>query len=71
MLKTATVEKTTTYKLTKDDLVKLILQEAGIDPTVGTVSVIFNCTGGEDHYNPGVWTPMDVTSATITVREKS
>jgi hypothetical protein len=71
MLTTASVEKTTTYKLTKADLVKLILQEAGVDASTGTVSVVFNCTGGDDVYNPGVWTPMDVTSATITVREKS
>lgn len=70
MLKTATVEKTTTYKLTKQDIVDILKKEAGLEGMKG-VTVTFGCSGGLDPYDDRSYTPMDLYSATITFIERS
>jgi hypothetical protein len=70
MIANATVEKTTTYKLTKQQIIDILKAEAGADRFAGgMVNVKFECTGGDDTY--GGYSPMDLYGATITVTEKS
>lgn len=75
MIANTKVEKTTTYTLTKQQIVDILLKEASLGaPEVGSqrsVKVKFECTGGQDPYDQYSYTPMDVYSATINVTEKT
>lgn len=73
MIANTTVEKTTTYTLTKQQIIDILLKEAGVQAnTKGQfVKVKFECTGGQDPYDDRCYNPMDVYNATITVTEKS
>lgn len=76
MFPNVSVEKTTTYNLTKKEVEALLLKEAGLDRmATGTVKITWECTGGYtpayDNYETGSYTPMDVYSVKIEVKEKS
>lgn len=68
MIKSATVETTTKYHLSKKDIEDILLKEAGLTRGRG-VSFKWECTGGQDPYDDRCYTPMDVYSVTMTVTE--
>jgi hypothetical protein len=70
MIANAKIEKTTTYTLTKQQIIDILLAEVG-KSVGGMAKVKFECNGGTDPYDTRVYTPMDVYSATITITEKS
>lgn len=81
MIKTASVERTTKYSLSKADLEKLIRKE--IDPSMADgvashvkVSFEYSISGGYDgytdyHSNSSRWEPYSFGGLTVTVTEKS
>lgn len=69
MLKNATIETTTTYKLTTKDIEDLILNQAGLNRAEG-VSIRFDVTETiADDYYP--YTPAQLVGAIITVTAKA
>lgn len=64
----ADVKKETTYSLTKQQLVDMILEKVP-KPNGATIQINFSCSGGDDGY--GGWSAMDVSSVKVTVTERS
>jgi hypothetical protein len=72
MIANATVEKTTTYNLTKQQVIDILLKEVGVDRLAGSmVKITFECTGGYDGYENSSYNPMDLYSAKIVITEKT
>lgn len=74
MIKTANVEKTTTYKLTPKEIEDLILKEAGVARGANiTVKVEYSMSGGYDGYDSrdSRWEPYVFSGVTITITEKT
>lgn len=73
MIANATVEKTTTYNLTKQQIIDILLAECGVDRLASNmVKITFECTGGYSGYDDDrCYTPQDLYSAKIVVTEKT
>jgi hypothetical protein len=83
MIKTASVERTTKYSLTKQELEKLILHEINPSMDDGVASHVkvnfeYSISGGYDcgyddynHSSSSRWEPYVFSGVTITVTEKS
>jgi hypothetical protein len=74
MLKSSETEKTTKFKITKKEIVDLLIREAGLEGKTG-VTVKFECTGGYtpayDRHDSPTWSEMDLYSVSIIHTEKN
>jgi hypothetical protein len=64
----ADVKKETSYTITKDQLKELIKNQIEV-PVGASLSIVFECCGGDDGY--GGYSPMDLYSVKVTVTERS